>query len=179
MSRVTGIEAEKMYLWIKWCSRSLYKRVNHELSKLKGIVSAIDNTLFLWQDRTGNLMGILAMQVDDFIFNGNDTFQENVISELKTIFQVGAHKNGTFKFWVLGVKQRKDGITTDQHLYASFTFPIVIKKGTSLRKNDELSQEEKTVLKRLTGPIMWVATQTPLEVSFDVCRISNTGNLQK
>ncbi|GAB1607311.1 hypothetical protein Ahia01_001014600, partial [Argonauta hians] len=34
------------------------------------------------------------------------------------------------------------------------------KKGRSLRKNDELSQEEKTDLKRLTGQMMWVSTQT-------------------
>ena len=58
-------------------------------TNLKGIVSTYDNALFLWHDATSNLMSILAMSVDDFIFCGNNTFQGNMISELKRIFQVG------------------------------------------------------------------------------------------
>ena len=63
--------------------RSAYKRVNHELTNLKGIVSTYDDALFLWHDATGNLMGILAMHVDGFIFYGKDLFLKNVITELK------------------------------------------------------------------------------------------------
>ena len=76
---------------------------NHELINLKGIMSAYDNVLFLWHDATGNLMGILAIYVEDFIFCGNYTFQRIVISELKRIFEVGTHENGVFKFWGLWV----------------------------------------------------------------------------
>ena len=142
-------------------------------------MSAYDNALFLWHDATGKLMGILAMHVDDFIFCGNDSFQKNVISELKKTFKVGTHESGTFKFLGLGVKQTKDGIMIDQNLYVSSISPIDIKKGRSLRKNDELSQEEKTELKRLTGQMMWVSTQTRPDVSFDVCQMSNTGKSPK
>ena len=53
------------------------------LSNLKGIVSAYDNALFLWFDATGNLMGILAKHVDDFVFVGNDLFKKNVMAEWK------------------------------------------------------------------------------------------------
>ena len=115
---------------------SWYKRDNHELTNLKGIVSAYNNALFLWHDTTGNLMGILAMHEDDFVFCGNDLFQKNVISDLKKIFNVGIHESETFKFLVLHVRQTKDGITIDQNLYVSSIFPIDIKK------KDELSQEE-------------------------------------
>ena len=73
-------------------------KVNHELSDPKEIVSSYDTTLFLWHDTTGNLMDIVVMHVNDFIFSENDTFQRNVISELKRIFKVGTHENGTFKF---------------------------------------------------------------------------------
>ena len=31
----------------------------------------------------GNLMGILEMYIDDFVFYGNDLFKKNVISEMK------------------------------------------------------------------------------------------------
>ena len=131
-------------------------RVNQELTKLNGIVHAYNNALFLWHDATGNLMSILVMHVDDFLFCGNDTFQRNVISELKRIFKVGIHENGTFKFWGLGVKQTKEGITIDQNLYASSTSPTDIKKRRSLRK---MMNQERTDLKGLAGQMMWVATQ--------------------
>ena len=150
-----------------WC-----KSVNHELTNLKKIMSAYDNALFLLHDATGNLMGILAMYIDNIIFYGNDTFQRNVISESKRIFKFGTHENGTFKFLGLGVKQTKDGITTDQNRYASSLSPTDKKKGRSL-KNYELSQEE-TDLQRRADQMMWVATQIWPNVSFDECRKSNT-----
>ena len=59
------------------------KRVNHEFTHLKGVVRAYDNALFLWHDATGNLMCILPMYIDDFVFCENDLFQKNVITELK------------------------------------------------------------------------------------------------
>ena len=80
-------------------------------------MTAYDNALFLWHDATGNLMGILAMHVDDFIFCGNELFQENVIAELEKIFKVGMHESGTFKFWGLSVRQTNGGITINQYLY--------------------------------------------------------------
>ena len=92
-------------------------------------------------------MGILAMHIDDLAFCGNNFFQENVIAELKKIFVVGMQESGTFKFWRLGVRQAKNGITIDQNLYVLSITPIDIKKGRSLRKNDKLNQEEKTKLK--------------------------------
>ena len=62
-----------------------------ELTNLKGIVSTYDNALLLWYDATGNLMGILAMHVDDFVFCRNYLFQKNVIIELEKIFKFGMH----------------------------------------------------------------------------------------
>ena len=60
-----------------------YKRVNHKLTHLKGIVSAYDNALFLWHNATGNLMGILAMHIENIVFGGNNLFQKNMIAKLK------------------------------------------------------------------------------------------------
>ena len=45
-------------------------------------------------------------------------------------------------------------------------------------KNDQLSKE-KTELKRLTGQIMWVSSQTQSHVVFDVCWMINTGKFPK
>ena len=70
--------------------------------------------MFLGHNANGNLIGILVMHADHFIFRGNNTFQRNVISELKRIFKVGIYGNGTFQFLGLDFKQRKkNGITID------------------------------------------------------------------
>ena len=75
------------------------------------MVRAYEDALFHWHDAAGNLIGILAMHVDDFIFCGNESFKKNVISELKKIFRVG-----TFNFWWgLYLIQSKDGIIIDTH----------------------------------------------------------------
>ena len=158
---------------------SQYKRVNHEVMNLKGIVSAYDNALFLWHDAVANLMGILVMHVNDFIFNGKDPFQTNVISEYKRIIKVGTHENGSFKFFRLGTKQTKDGVTIHQNLYAS-SISLKDNERKVLKKNDELSQEEKTD-KKLTG---WSNDEGSHSDStwciiFDVCRIHNTGKSSK
>ena len=75
---------------------------------------------YFCHDATGNLMGILAIHVDDFIFCGKDTFQRNVMLKFFKIFKVG-----TWKISGLGVNQT---------LYASSISPIDIRKGRSLRK---------------------------------------------
>ena len=46
------------------------------------------------------------------------------IAELEKIFQVWMHESGTPKFWGLGVRQTKDGITIDQNLYVSIEIEL-------------------------------------------------------
>ena len=50
-------------------------------------MNAYDIALFLWHGVTGNLMGILAKHIDDFVFCENDLLQKNVIAELKKNIQ--------------------------------------------------------------------------------------------
>ena len=64
------------------------------------------------------------------------------------MFKVGTHENETFKSLGLPIRQTKDGITINKNQHVSLISPIYIKKGRSWRKNDELSQEEKTELKK-------------------------------
>ena len=79
-----------------------------------------------------------------------------------------------FQLLGLGVRQTKDGIIINQNLYVSSISSIDIKKGSSLRKN-----KEKTELRRLTGQMIWLSTQTQPDVAFDVCQMSNTGKFPK
>lgn len=160
--------------------RAWFLKISRALLKLKGKVSAYDNALYMWHDEKGKLYGILAMHVDDFELSGNSRFQKEVVEELKTEFNVGAHESGTsFKYLGLHVTQTKGKIKVDQEQYISTIAPINISKERSRRKNDELNKDEKKELKRLSGQMMWVSSQTRPDISFDVCKISNVGKHPK
>ena len=45
----------------------------------------------------------------------------------------------------------------------------------STRKNDEMTKEERKDLKPPSGQVMWVTTQTHLDLSLETCAMSNVG----
>lgn len=53
--------------------------------------------------------------------------------------------------------------------------PINIAQSHIPEKNEELTTEEKAELKCLSGQMMWVASQTRLDISYEMCAMSNTG----
>ena len=155
--------------------RSWYNRVKELLCKLGGKVSAYDNALFLWHNERGALVGILVSHVDDFAFCGNLLFQEKVIQKLMDTFKVNTHESGSFKYLGLEVTQTGEGVQVHQDMYIPTIAPISIDQNRTAMKNDELSTEEKAELKRLSGQMMWVASHTRPDISFETCVMSNIG----
>ena len=52
---------------------------------------------------------------------------------------------------------------------------IELKQNHGYKKADELNEEEKAELKRLSGQMMWVTSQTCPDLSFESCIMSNAG----
>lgn len=50
---------------------------------LGGKVSAYNNALLMWHDKSGSLTGTLVSHVDNFAFYVNKFFQEQIIEKLK------------------------------------------------------------------------------------------------
>ena len=94
--------------------RAWYERICAEFKRLGGEVSTYDNTLFLWHDDNGMLIGILVSHVDDFAFAGSQNFHTTVIEEFKKTFKVKQYENSSFKCVGLGINQTKDGILVDK-----------------------------------------------------------------
>ena len=146
------------------------------LLSLGATISAYDNVLFLWHDDNGELFGMLVSREDDFAFCGNTRFQTEVIEELRSIFKIGVYANGPFKYMGLNVIQSNTGILVNQELYIPTMKEIELKKNCGYKKADELNEEEKAELKRLSGQMMWVTSQTRPDLSFETCIMSNAGN---
>ena len=155
--------------------RSWYERVKEVLLQLGGTVSAYDSALFLWFDSDGTISGILVSHVDDFAFCGNQQFHEKVIGGLKNIFKVNTHDYGSFKYVGLEVCQNSEGIQVNQDAYIDTIMPIDISPSRRKEKLNVLSQEERKDLRRLSGQMLWVSSQTRPDCSFETCMMSNTG----
>ena len=155
--------------------RSWYKKVNSALLKLGGVQSAYDSALYIWHNEDGTVKGIIGSHVDDFIYSGNQLFQVEVIKQLKIMFKIGEECSGSFKYVGLSVVQDRDGVKLNQDDYVSCVEPIVITKERSENPDCELTSEERSDLKRLAGQMIWAASQTRPDVSYETCRMSNPG----
>ena len=155
--------------------RSWYERVKAVLLQLGGTVSAYDNALFLWHDGSGNLRGILVSHVDDFAFCGDQWFQDVVIQGLRNRFRINTHDYGSFKYVGLDVVQGPSGIQVNQDAYIDKIMPIEISHSRRIEKDDTLTEVERSILRRFSGQMLWVSSQTRPDLSFDTCMMSNTG----
>ena len=68
--------------------REWYNKVVRELLQLGGRKSSFDNTMFMWNDNTGQLKGILVMHVDDFVYCGTSEWLSSVIGSLVKTFKI-------------------------------------------------------------------------------------------
>ena len=154
--------------------RYWYRKVKEVLLKLGAVVSSYDNALYLWYDNE-KLMGMLVSHVDDFAFCGNNKFHNTVIKELKNTFNISTHESGTFKYLGMNVNQDRNGVVIHQDNYIPSLTPISIPKERYSKRNEELTVEEKSELKRLSGKMLWVSSQSRLDMSYETCMMSNTG----
>ena len=159
--------------------RSWYDRVREVLLQLGGYVSVYDSALFLWFDADGTINGILVSHVDDFAFCGDQRFHHEVIGGLKEKFQVNTHDYGSFKYVGLDVSQNAEGIQINQDAYIDTILPIDISPSRRKEKQDDLSHKERKDLRRLSGQMLWVSSQTRPDISFETCMMSNTGKHPK
>ena len=159
--------------------RSWYKCVKEVLLHLGGVVSAYDSALFLWHNSDGRLSGILVSHVDDFAFCGDQHFQSKVIDGLRDRFLVNTHDVGSFKYVGLDVTQNTEGIQVGQDAYIDSLVPINISQSRHKMKLDDLTQEERAELRRLSGQMLWVTSQTRPDLSYETCVISNVGKNPK
>ena len=115
---------------------------------------------------------MLVSHVDDFASCGSVRFQTEVAERLKSISKVCLYANGSFKYVGLNVIQPDTGILFNQILAVK---EIGLKQNRGYRTTNELNEEEKAELKRLSGQMMWVTSQTRPDLSFETCIISNAG----
>ena len=160
-------------------SLSWYKRVKSVLTECGGVMSKVDPSVFYWTDSTGEVCGILACHVDDFIWGGTDKFENEVISKIRSVFKVGKESTETFQF--CGIDLFSDGESTymSQDKYAESLKTIQLNEVRLTEKDSDLTEEEMHSLRSKIGQLLWIAHQSRPDLRYISCNKRQTKQNQR
>ena len=154
-------------------SLRFYQKVAATFKELDLQQSKLDPALFYKLDKDGVLQGIVGTHVDDFLHCGNKEFEENVTKKLAKLFQMGKTASSTFKYVGMEIEQREDfSIKMSQEEYVKEIEMIVIDPGRAKDKENDMTEEEKSTLRKTAGKIGWLGRQTRPDVLFSQVEMS-------
>lgn len=127
-------------------SLSWYNRVRALMVECGATVSKVDPAVFYWVDSSDQVYGILACHVDDFIWGGDQEF-EDIISKIKSTFKVGKESDNSFKYCGIDLLCDDNVIYLSQDSYTDGLSVIDITATRSVDKSAKLTAEEGHVLR--------------------------------
>ena len=133
-----------------------------------------DDALFFVKDKE-NLVGILAVHVDDFIYSGYEAFYSDILQKFLTGLEVKSHGVNVFKYLGLQVSQNPSSkeIFVSQEEYSKEINMIQISRTRQSQKTHSLNSDEYNLLRSGIGQLNWLSIQTRPDIAFDVCQLSN------
>ena len=172
---------EKGFLWqlekclygLKDASRQWNSRVDTALLKQGFEKSKLDPAVYYFRNRNKDVIGVVGVHVDDFIHAGSDSFTKYVIMPLMDEFKVGKNEKGSFFYTGFKINQDQNGILLDQTEYVAKNMEVTpIDPARAKEKNEDLTEEELSELRRLVGSLNWVVRATRPDLSFDLIDLS-------
>ena len=152
---------------LKDASRQWYLKVKGKLQELGFKKSSHDAALF-YLVKDGSLQGFIGLHVDDFLHAGNTFFNSEIMPQILSLFKVGKAEVGEFVYTGFRMKQTAECIILDQKDYVKGIDVPNLDAKRLLRKEDEMTQDELTILRKLTGILNWAVRATTPEFSFDL-----------
>lgn len=173
-ANVQGVwHLKKCVYGLKDASLQWYRRVKTVLLETGGIMSKVDSAVFYWKDDSGNVIGILACHVDDFIWGGTDIFESTIISQVRSAFNVGKEDSVAFQYCGIDLQSVNDNILLNQDKYTDSLTKIDIHPSRAEEKDDGLTGDEKHSLRSKIGQLLWLAHQSRPDLLFDVTLIAS------
>ena len=128
--------------------------------------------MFTWHENNF-LIGVIIVHVDDFLFAGNEKFQNTVIGNLRQTFAIGKEESKQFKYLGLNLCYQEDKITIDNKEYIKNLECVNIKRHLSHDLSESLSNDMKDILRQKLGQLLWVCNQSRPDICFDVSNIAS------
>lgn len=154
--------------------RAWYDKLKAVLLELGGVRSVIDHAMFMWYEAE-TLIGHLVAHVDDLTYGGTDNWLESVIKTVKFKLKISAESDSSFKYIGLNVVQCDGEIMVDQQTYVDGLEEIELPKERLQNKDAVLLKTEKSLLRSLSGSMLWVTALTRPDLAFETCMMSNPG----
>ena len=153
--------------------RLWYIKVMEVLDELGGKQLRFDLAVFYWHDEHQDLTGVIVIHVDDFIYGGTPAFLNGTIKKIKEVFTVGSEESFSMRYLGMNIAQNKNSITIDTNGYLQALEEIPI-KDLGPDKERPLEKTEITALKKLSGQLNWVVSQTRIDVAYESCIIGTS-----
>lgn len=148
-----------------------YNKVKEIMLGTGAKVSLLDPAVFYWLDEYCKVKGVLACHVDDFLWAGTQQFENNVISQLKSVFYVGREQHENLCYVEKDIVTVNGVIEMHQHSYIENLQPA-----RAIERDSPLCETEKEQVRSKIGQILWVAKQTRPDVMFDACILASILN---
>ena len=128
-----------------------------------------DCCLFYYRHKN-KLSGLILFHVDDFLSSGTEEFHKNVIVELRKTYQFGKISSERFVFTGLQFYQNKEKeIFIDQFEYAD---RMELFQYDNQHPENILNKAENKYIRKSTGQLNWLASQTRPDLCFDSLNLS-------
>ena len=138
---------------------------------LKGKIG-IDPGLFFWS-KDEIIIGFVSIHVDDFIYAGTADFEKNVVTQIKSSFNIRLEQSKCFQFLGINITQDEGVIKVDQNAFVK-NLEIAPLTVDGRNVTDSLTAEEFKVFQSTVGKILWVGNQTRPDVNFDTCMLGSS-----
>ncbi len=156
---------------LKDASRNWYLRVVKKLKELGFKISCYDSGMFFLH-KDGKLIGMVALHVDDFLHSGTQYFEKVIMPQVLSCFKVGKSEEKDFMYTGFCLKQTEEGVRIDQNKYVTnVNIPVIDLQQLKDRKR-EMSLDELTLLRQLTGIVNWTARATRPDLAFEMIDLS-------
>ena len=111
---------------------------------------------------------MLGTHVDDLIKTGTPMWHEKINRKLGEIFQMGRVEEDDFKYTGYRIQQDSTTkmITMDQEEYAAHVEVFRIEPARAKQKDDDLKDEEKTLMRGISGKLGWLGRGTRPDLLF-------------
>ena len=127
----------------------------------------------------GNLIGQVAIHVDDFIITGKKNFIDHVIEMIKDKLKISKTERGKFRFTGIDVEQTEEGIQISMEDYANSIQQIPIFRKDS--DNSPLTPAEQKIYRKYVGKLLWLSENVRPDLAFLALHMSrkvNNANLK-
>ena len=150
-----------------------YKRVCQVMTETGAQISKVDPAVFYWPGRDGEVIGVLACHVDDFIWGGTEYFENEIIQKIRNLFLIGKEEKEDFSYIGIDVTKCDDSMYLDQNKYIQNIQPIQIATARVYDKDASLNDKELENMRSKIGQLLWVGRQTRPDILYDVCMLAS------